>query len=171
MARDPRAASALLAVTVTLLLALSACGGSPKSPSHTSQTGCINPSAAHRLEVVVEPAGGPAIARCVGFKGQTLSGLDALKASRIEYATETTSFGVAVCQLDSIPAHYSTCFPPGGSYWAMFYAARGSGWTVPKVGIQGITLHPGDSLGWRYDPQSQNPANPPARAPGGSGRA
>ncbi|MGH7777783.1 MAG: hypothetical protein ACREPI_11495, partial [Candidatus Dormibacterales bacterium] len=159
--RERAAASATLAATLTILAAILPACGSPSGPAGRTPS-CQGPSGANRVEVVVEHGDGHLAERCVGFKGHAIAALDAMRVSRLKFASETASFGVALCSIDGEPAQYATCFPAGAPYWAMFVARQGGAWTAPSVGVQGVSLGPGDALGWRYDPQSQNPAPPPA---------
>ncbi|MGH7903223.1 MAG: hypothetical protein ACREPA_03715 [Candidatus Dormibacteraceae bacterium] len=163
MRNHAKLASATLAA---ILLPIAACGSSPRPSPGTAST-CADPSAPHRVEVVVEHGSGRVLQRCVGFGGPSVTALEVMKESHLRFEKETTSFGVALCAIDGEPSRFSTCFPSGAPYWAMFVRTAGSGgaggkgWKSPSVGVQGVTLRAGDALGWRYDPSAQNPAAPP----------
>jgi hypothetical protein len=126
---------------------------------------CAGVPGAHHARLVVEPAAGKVVARCVGFAGKRLAALKLVQESHIEVGTETFSFGVAICQVDDVPAHYAQCLPPGQDYWALFLSTNGRTWTSPSVGVSDITVPPGGSLGLRYDSPNGTPAPPPHPTP------
>lgn len=147
---------------------LAACGGSSSgqatakaSPSAAAKQSCDNPSNPHRAAVVAQPSTGTTITRCVGFTGLTISAVSALQDSGIEVQTQNYGkLGPAPCQVANVPAHYTQCLPAGKPYWALFVSLGGAAWTSPPVGLSGITLHPGDTLGLRYDSPEGTPAPP-----------
>jgi hypothetical protein len=158
--RSSQAVSAVLAA-ISMTLLVSACagtGGSSATPGATC-TGS-GPS----VEVVVELGDHHVVDRCVNFKGASISGETALHRSGIEYATQHFSFGDGVCQLDNEPKSYSTCFPSGAPYWALFIRAGKGKWKTATTGVSGVALKSGEALGWRYDPSS-GAAPPPPRPP------
>lgn len=167
-----RALARVLAVAALLFaggIAASACGGA-SPPSATSTVGattgsCTGVSGAHHARLVVEPSAGKVVARCVGFSGSGLPALKLIAKSRLEVGTQTFSFGVAICQVDNVPAHYSKCLPTGQDYWALFLSKNGRTWTSPPVGVSDITVPAGGSLGLRYDPPTGKPAPPPHPSP------
>ena len=128
------------------------------TPTSGSCTGVPGPDHAR---LVVETSAGKVVARCVGFSGRSLPGLKLLKESHIEFSTQAFSFGVAICQVDDIPAHYTKCLPTGQDYWALFLSTNGRTWTSPSVGVSDIKVPPGGSLGLRYDSPKGTPAPPP----------
>ena len=144
------------ALAVGAVAALSACGSS--TPSAPGAAACSsNPN---HVTVVVQSSASNTVQRCVGFSGANISGISALTKSGIEVGTQTYSFGVGICQLDNIPAHYSTCLPANQPYWALFTAQAGKAWVSPSTGVSDITLSNGDYLGFRYDPQTGTAAAP-----------
>ena len=150
-------AGATLALAVS---AISACGSSPSSSTSTSTSSCINSSAPHRAYVVVEHgAATQRIERCVGFTGDTIDAQTLMDKSGIEYQTQTFSFGKAVCQIDSEPAQYSSCFSDSGPNWTLFVDSGGT-WAVAQTGYTQVTLHDKDALGWEYTAE-QSPSPPP----------
>lgn len=164
-----RAAVVVLA-PVSLAAGLAACGSSNATPSSTTPAAaesgsCSRIAGAHHARVVVETAPGKTLARCVGFSTPTISAVKLLADSRIELGTESYSFGLAVCQVDNVPAHYSQCLPSGQDYWALFVSSRGRAWTSANTGISATTLKPGDSLGLRYDSPKGTAAPPPPPSP------
>ena len=92
---------------------------------------------------------------------EMLPALSLLAKSHVELGTQTYSFGVAICQVDHVPAHYSQCLPSGQDYWALFVSSGGTPWTSPSAGVSDITVQPGDSPGLRYDPPTGTAAPPP----------
>ncbi|MGH8989392.1 MAG: hypothetical protein ACRDXC_12505 [Acidimicrobiales bacterium] len=121
---------------------------------------CAGVRGPHHARVVVEPAAGKEVARCVGFGGKSIAALALLQESRIEIGTQKFSFGVAICQVDHVPAHYTQCLPSGQDYWALFVSKSGQKWTSPSVGVSDIRVFPGGSLGLRYDSPKGTPPPP-----------
>jgi hypothetical protein len=160
-------------VVAALLLAggaaAAACGTSspPGSASTAAATSgsCTGVPGAHHARLVVETAAGKVLKRCVGFSGSGVQALKLLKKSGVELGTQAFSFGVAICQVDDIPAHYTQCLPSGQDYWALFVSKNGHKWTSPSVGVSEITVPPGGSLGLRYDSPNGTPAPPPHPTP------
>lgn len=158
--------AALAALVVGGGVVLGACGGG-KAPaaSPTTTHGCAHPGDPHTANLVVEPSAGSVLRRCVGFSSSTIKAMALVKGSGVEVATQDYgSLGAALCQVDDTPAHYAKCLPAGKPYWAIFVSRSGAAWSSPPTGIGSITLHPGDSLGLRYDSPSGKPA-PPSVAP------
>lgn len=150
-------ASATLALAVS---AASACGSGPSANSSTSASSCVNAGAPHRAYVVVEHGTGTrGIEKCVGFTGDTIDGQTLMDKSGIRYQTQTFSFGKAVCQIDSEPAQYSSCFADSGPNWLLFVDSGGS-WSEAQTGYAQITLHDKGALGWEYTAE-QTPSPPP----------
>ena len=148
----------------TLALLIAACGGSQTaSTGSSSATGgaCLNPAAAHRAYVVVQHQSGGTVQRCVGFSGDEVDAATLMKQSKIQYQAQTTSFGLAVCQIDNEPARFSECFPQGKPYWSLWVESAGS-WSMSQVGFSEVKLHDREVLGWHYVPQTgPSPAPPP----------
>ncbi len=148
-------ASASLALAIVLF----GCGGG--RTVGTAGTGCANAQDAHRAYVVVEHLGGRTVQRCVGFNGATISGATLMRESGLSYQTQTFSgLGPAVCALDGQPAHYSTCFPKGQPYWAL-YVLKDHHWVNASTGFASIKIGNGGALGWEYEPSSGSPPPPP----------
>ncbi|HZV50259.1 MAG TPA: hypothetical protein VFD49_10885 [Candidatus Dormibacteraeota bacterium] len=148
--------------SLALVLSVAACGGSATGSGAGSASGRGCPAAPHHAYVVVEHLSGRVLQRCVGFSGSTIDGDQLMRRSRIEYQTQTFSgLGKAVCQIDREPAHFSTCFPKGQPYWALYESRHGAPWVTPSTGYAALKLGDGDALGWRYVPASGSPAPPP----------
>ncbi|HTX62832.1 MAG TPA: hypothetical protein VMD28_04295 [Acidimicrobiales bacterium] len=174
-----RASVIVAALPVAALAGTAWCGGSLSAPPASATTSvratwsatapatgsCTGVPGAHHARLVVEPAVGRVVARCVGFSGKEIPALTLLKDSRLEVGTQTFSFGVAICQVDDVPAHYTQCLPSGRDYWALFLSANGRSWTSPSVGVSDIKVPPGGSLGLRYDSPNGTPAPPPHPTP------
>lgn len=172
----PRPIGALgRAATVTSLLlaagaAAAACGGGSPSASAAASVGltgsCAGVAGAHHARLVVETAPGKVVQRCVGFAGTSIPALTLVADSHVETGTQDYSgLGVAFCQVDHVPAHYSQCLPSGADYWALFLSTDGHHWTSPSSGASDITVPAGGSLGLRYDPPTGTPAPPPSPSP------
>lgn len=157
------------------ILALSTLGGMLAGCSSSTPTAavsgagasCSGVSGAHHVRVVVEASPSKIVSSCVGFSTPTLSAVKALEKSKIELGTQNYggSLGLAVCQADDVPAHYTQCFPTDAPYWAVFTSSDGAAWAAAQVGLSQITVDPGDSVGLRYDPASGTAAPPPAPSP------
>jgi hypothetical protein len=152
-------ASATLAMAIG---AVTACGGSPSTGSASPASTCVNASAPHHAYVVVQHGSGTSLQKCVGFTGDTIDGKSLMDKSGVDYQTQTTSFGPAVCAIDSEPKTFDKCFNSNGPNWSLFIEANGS-WTVAQTGFADpkVVLHDKDALGWRYIPYSDNPTPPP----------
>jgi hypothetical protein len=168
-----------MAVAAFVLLSgvtAAACGsGSPSGTPSRSSTGtkpaaalagsCTGVPGAHHARLVVETSPGKVVARCVGFAAKSIPALKLLEKSGIQFGTQKFSFGVAICQVDHVPAHYTQCLPSGQDYWALFLSKNGRTWTTPSVGVSEITVPSGGSIGLRYDPPTGSPPPPPHPTP------
>jgi len=155
----------LIWASATLALAIgsiAACGTAPTNSSASSASACVNASAPHHAYVVVQHGTGTTLQKCVGFSGDTIDGKSLMDKSGIDYQTQSTSFGPAVCAIDSEPKTYDKCFNSSGPNWSLFIAISGS-WTVAQTGFADpkVILHDKDALGWRYIPYVDNPSPPP----------
>ncbi len=151
----------LIWASATLALVIAACGSSSPTSSGGPANSCINASAVHHAYVVVQHLSGASLQKCVGFGGDTIDGQSLMDQSKIEYQTQTFSFGKGVCQIDNEPKQYSECFPRNQPYWALFVETGGA-WAVAQTGYTAVTVHDKDALGWHYVQSSdQNPAPPP----------
>ena len=147
---------------------LGACSSTGGSAGAASADGsCSGVAGAHHARVVVEPAAGNVVAHCVGFASASISATTLLQKSGFELGTQNFggSLGLGICQVDHVPAHYSQCLPSNADFWALFVSTDGKPWTSPSTGVSQVTVHPGDSLGLRYDSPQGNPAPPPAPTP------
>ena len=156
MRKHPIAASATLAM---LIGAVAACGGGSPAATASATNGCVNAAAAHHAYVVVQHAVGGEVEKCVGFSGDSIDGQTLMDQSRVEYQTQTFSFGKAVCQVDNEPAQYSKCFADSGPNWTLFVDTGGM-WSEAQTGYGQVTLHDKDALGWTYT-ADQSPSPPP----------
>lgn len=170
--RSPRAlvrasAVGLLVVAAALAAAIPGSTAAPAAASGRAPASgsCAGVPGTHHARLVVEPAPGTVVKRCVGFDGRRIAALRLLAKGHIESATQKFSFGVAICQVDHVPSHYSQCLPSGQDYWALFLSTHGHRWTSPSVGVSDIKVPAGGSLGLRYDPPTGKPAPPPRPSP------
>jgi hypothetical protein len=141
--------------------------------SAAAQTGpatplCAQAAGANHVGIVVELGDTTVIRHCVSFTTPTITAIDVLQDSGIEYSTESYggSLGDAVCQIDNEPAQYTECLPSSGSYWVFFVATSSGTWTNSPQGISHETVSDGDAVGFRYDPLSG--ADPPPVSPAGT---
>jgi hypothetical protein len=167
-------APALVAVASAAVLA--GCGGSSASSGQHAagdRSGSAHSCTAskHGAGVVVQPSKTRTVKRCVGFDGKTIPAVTLVQRSGVEVQFKDFGgkLGKSVCQAAHVPAHYTKCLPAGKPYWAVFIARGGKSWAAPPVGLSSITLHPGDSLGLRYDSPKGKPA-PPSVSPPTTGR-
>lgn len=121
-------------------------------------------SGADLVGVVVQAVAGTGLGRCVKAPAGGISAVAALSAAHIQTGTQRYSFGLAICQVDNVPAHYVSCLPSGKPYWALFVSHAGAAWVAASTGVSGVTLKPGDSVGLRYDSPA-GAAQPPAVPP------
>ncbi len=150
--------------TLALVFAVAACGGStPSASSTTPAATCVNQSAPHHAYVVVQHLSGASIQGCVGFTGDTIDAATLMDESRVEYQTQTFSFGKAVCQVDNEPAQFTQCLPQDAPYWDLFIESAGA-WTVASTGYTQVTLHDKEAIGWRYVQSSDPSPSPPPLA-------
>jgi len=150
-------ASALLA------LFIAACGSSssPAAIATTPSPTCAGTGTQHAY-VVVEHLSGASLQRCVAFSG-SIGGKQLMDQSGISYQSQTFSFGLAVCAIDNEPATFAQCFEQGKPYWSLFVEQSGT-WTAAQSGIDQITLHDKDALGWRFVPAADATPSPPPLA-------
>jgi hypothetical protein len=159
-----------LAIGVLVVAGAAAASGTPGSlgaaaaPSASSGS-CAKVSGDHHARLVVETSSGTVVQRCVGFAGHAIPALKLLTDSHIEIGTQKFSFGVAICQVDDVPRHYSQCLPSGQDYWALFLSTNGHRWTSPSTGVSDIKVPAGGSLGLRFDSPTGKAAPPPPPSP------
>jgi hypothetical protein len=152
-----------------MLVAYASSSAATTSGAHVASgayASCSGVSGTHHARVVVEVSPAKIISSCVGFSTRKISAVKLLDASHIAFGTESYSgLGLAICAADNVPAHYSKCFSSSGPYWALFISRNGAAWKMPSVGVSHITVHPGDSIGFRYDSQTGTARKPPAPRP------
>ncbi len=118
----------------------------------------------HHAALVVEHGDGSVVSRCVSFDVAAVTGEQLLNSSAVAWSGQSFGgFGVAVCAVDSEPAHYSIC-PGKDKYWAVFVSRDGGAWQLASVGISTLTLGDGDAEGFRYVPAVGDPVAPPGPA-------
>ncbi len=141
--------------------------------SAAAQTGpatplCAQAATANHVGIVVEHGDGTAVRGCVSFTTPTITALDVLHDSGIQYSTASYggSLGEAVCQIDNEPEQYTECLPSSGSYWVFFVATSSGTWTNSPQGVSRETVSDGDAVGFRYDPLAG--ADPAPVSPAGT---
>jgi hypothetical protein len=129
---------------------------------------CAQAASANHVGIVVEHGDGTVIRGCVSFTTPTITALDVLHDSGIQYSTASYggSLGEAVCQIDNEPAQYTECLPSSGSYWVFFVATSSGTWTNSPQGVSRETVSDGDAVGFRYDPLAG--ADPAPASPAGT---
>jgi hypothetical protein len=151
------------ALAVGLPLTLVACGGGTTPAANGSpsmHSSCAGVPGKHHAYVVVEHASGKVVKACVGFSEAQLSGVSLFNDAHIEFQTQATQYGPAVCQIDNEPAHYDKCLPADAPYWAN-WLWTGSSWQMAQTGYSDMKFSDHQALGWVYTPQTGSPAPPP----------
>jgi hypothetical protein len=149
--------------SATLAILIAACGTSSQTATTTPSPTCVNASAPHHAYVVVQHLSGMSLQRCVGFTGDTINGKTLMDQSAIPYQTQSFSFGLGVCAVDSEPQQFTECFPKGQPTWSLWTESSGA-WTSAPVGFDQLTLHDTDAMGWRFVPASDASPSPPPPA-------
>jgi hypothetical protein len=155
--------SATLALALIGAASLAACGGSPSATTTTATPAgtCVNAAAPHRAYVVVQHMSGTAVQKCVGFTADTIDGQSLMDQSKIQFETQTFSFGKAACQIDNEPPQFTKCTSPTQPYWSLWVEIA-SKWDYAQTGYTDVKLHDKEALGWRYvQPTDPSPAPPP----------
>jgi len=153
-------------VIAGLGIGLTACQ-SMSSDSHSASTiafggstSCAQLPASKAVKVVVEPSAHKVISGCTEIGASPMGALALLKKAHIELGTQKFSFGLALCQVDYVPAHYVECLPAKADYWGVYVAKAKGKWVASSVGISDVRLSRGESLGLRYVPPVNNPPSP-----------
>ena len=156
----------LIRTSAILALALlAACGSSPSTATTSPASTCINASAPHHAYLVVQHLSGTTVQKCVGFTTDTIDGQTLMDQSKIQFETQTFSFGKGICQIDNEPAQYTKCFPPNQPYWSLWVQTNAK-WTSAEAGYTEVKLHDTEALGWHYvQPTDSSPAPPPLAKP------
>lgn len=151
-----------LLVFLGLGLLCAACGGGSSASNPAASPAAHCGAAKHHAYVEVVDNGRVLVTDCVGFDGASIDGVSLMKASHIEWATATDpKYGLEVCQVNSLPAHYSTCLDPH-FYWAGWQWSNGA-WTTAQVGISEMKFTDHQGLGWVWtSASSASPPPPPA---------
>ena len=158
----------LSGASATLALILGTAGGCGAAPTSSAASAaaspassCVNANAPHHAYVVVQHLSGASIQKCVGFSADTIDGSTLMDDSKIEFQTQTSSFGLGMCQLDNEPRSYTQCLPSTGPYWSEWVEVGGA-WSMAQTDYAHVTLHDNEGLGWRFEDQSDpSPAPPP----------
>lgn len=169
----PRLARALMRTAAVGLLwaaAPAALISATSGPSAAASSGpasgsCSGVPGAHHARVVVEASSHSVVQRCVGFSSSSIPALTLLRDAHVQLGTQKFSFGIAICQVNHVPSHYTQCLPSGQDYWSLFLSTNGRRWTSPATGVSDIKVPAGGSLGLRYDSPKGNPAAPPPPTP------
>jgi hypothetical protein len=158
--------SATLALALFVSAAIAACGGSPSATTNPSPAStCVNATAPHHAYVVVQHLSGTTVQKCVGFTADTIDGQTLMDQSKIQFETQTFSFGKAACQIDNEPAQFSKCTPPNQPYWSLWIQTANK-WDSSQTGYTEIKLHDKEAIGWHYvQPTDPSPAPPPLAKP------
>jgi hypothetical protein len=160
-----RTSATLALALATLIVAITACGGSPSTATTSPASTCVNAAAPHHAYVVVQHLSGTTVQKCVGFTTDTIDGQTLMDQSKIQFETQTFSFGKAVCQLDNEPAQFTKCTSPTQPYWSL-WVETASKWDYAQSAYTDVKLHDKEAMGWRYvQPTDPSPAPPPLAKP------
>jgi hypothetical protein len=156
-----RAGSLLLALCATL-----ACGGATTASTQPTPPPVNKCNIGGTLRIFVEVVkDGRVIATdCAGFSQSSVDALTVMRHGGLEFATQTSSFGTEICQVDHIPASYSQCLPQSAPYWADWIWSGGR-WQMAQAAPEKTLLSAHEALGWVYTPQTGSPAPPPSPPP------
>ncbi|HEX6488051.1 MAG TPA: hypothetical protein VF137_04130 [Candidatus Dormibacteraeota bacterium] len=133
-----------------------ACGSHP-----VGNGTCSDVSGSNHAWLVVVHGSHQTVDRCVGFDSAAINGIDLMKASQVQYATQKFgSLGDAFCSIDNEPAHYASCLPTNSPYWSD-WVYQGGHWKSVTTTFNKVKVSPGGGLGWVYTPPSGNPPAPP----------
>jgi len=106
--------------------------------------------------LVVEHSNGERIIRVVEFPGETITGIQLLERSDVEFVMTETSFGTAICSIDGEGQPQSDCFgDPEGRFWGLNVLTE-NGWESSMVGVGDTILYNGDVHGWVYSTDSSS---------------
>lgn len=141
-----------LVFVVLLVLALcAALAGSASAAEDTKQVGLVIafPDGSTHTEVVTVPA--------------AATTFDVLKAAKINLASQTTSFGTAICGINNVGCPETDCFCDAKQFWAYYHlidnawaaAAEGAASYVPANGsVEGFAWSGSDAS---FNPTTQPP--------------
>lgn len=142
-----------LALVVGLALALSLIlvGAVVASDAGTKQVGLVIafPDGATHTEIVTVPI--------------TATAFDALKAAKVNVASQTSSFGPAICGINNVGCPATNCFCDPKQFWA-YYHLTGTMWTAASEGVGAYTPANGAVEGFvwsgmdaKFNPTAQPP--------------
>jgi hypothetical protein len=151
----------IAALVAALGLLLTGCGATSPNSGASAQATCAGDSAPHHAYLIVTHADGKSVQRCVAFSGAEIGGSAVMKDSHLEYATQSFSFGPAICQIDHEPASYTQCLSSSGPYWSL-YVYSGGQWKEASKGYAETDLANGGAMGWIFETSTskQTPAKP-----------
>jgi hypothetical protein len=160
----------LIRTSATLALALigaaiAGCGGSPSTATTSPAATCVNAAAPHHAYVVVQHLSGTTVQKCVGFTTDTIDGQTLMDQSKIQFETQTFSFGKAACQIDNEPAQFTKCTAAGQPYWSL-WVETATKWDYAQTAYTDVKVRDKEAIGWRYvQPTDPSPAPPPLAKP------
>ncbi len=105
---------------------------------------------------VVVQARGNVSTYCVALSPEKATGLDALRATKLDLNIMAGALGSAVCRLDRLgcgyPADSCFCQCQGArcSYWAYYNQASDGKWQYSQAGAAGVPLKTGAVEGWLW---------------------
>ncbi len=115
-----------LVIWVALALSLLLAGGVLASDAGTKQVGLVIafPNGVTHAEIVTVPV--------------TATTFDALTAAKVQLASQTSSFGPAICGINNVGCPATNCFCDPKQFWA-YYHLTGTTWTVAAEGAGSYT--------------------------------
>jgi hypothetical protein len=151
----------MAALVAALGLLLTGCGTAGPGSTASAQTTCAGDSAPHHAYLIVTHADGKSVQRCVAFSGADITGTALMKDSRLEYQTQSFSFGPAMCQIDHEPSSYTQCLSSSGPYWSLYLYQDGH-WKLASKGFAEEDLANGGAMGWIFETSTSKatPAKP-----------
>lgn len=150
---------------LALALLAAACGGSSAPSAGASaqvEQSCAGVAGKHHAYVEIVNQGAVLTTSCVGFDGASIDGATLMRRSLIEWSTQTDpKYGLEVCQVDSLPAHFSKCLA-ADYYWSDWLWSDGA-WSQSQVGISQTEVKDREALGWVWTSEAAgaSPSPPP----------
>ena len=101
--------------------------------------------------LVIETSDGSQVIERVEFFGETITGLQLLEKSGLSFIANETSFGTAICSIDSIGQPADDCFgDPQGRFWGFNVLDANNKWISSPVGVDQSIVFDGNVHGWHF---------------------
>lgn len=125
----------------------------------------------HRAGLVIVPAEGEVVTRCVEFAEESLNGYELLSRSGLAVQGEQAAMGMTICSLEGTGCNFpaESCFCQCTSspcvYWSYWELSEEGGWDYSNAGSSNTQVRDGTVQGWVWGEGSSGAApEPPALA-------